>query len=244
LGGRKIAQKCSKCGAENPDSARFCSNCGAPLKKEADVKNGNTVSADKKKAGKIDSFYLLGAAFLIALIIVLLILNANRKTEIAKLENVKKRQGAVQQNNTMAGQPSMEAMQKIQDLKKSYQENPNDYEVAVQLGNSYFDIGSFDKAIQLYRKAISLKKASPEVLIDLGVAYFNSRKADSALFYIKEALQVRHDHPQGLYNLGIIYYNMDKKDKALETWQRLVDHHPDSREAQAAKNFIQQIKNR
>lgn len=158
--------------------------------------------------------------------------------------NASVKRGASQQKGPSSGQPPMEMMEKIQELKASYKENPNNYGVLVQLGNSYFDIGRFDKAVRFYRKAVTLQKSSPEVLIDLGVAYFNASKADSALFFVKEALNVRHDHPQGLYNLGIIYYNMNQKDKAVETWQRLIDHHPDSREAQAARDFIQQVKSR
>ena len=168
-------------------------------------------------------------------------LNSNRKTELAKLNAAVKRNSS-QQVEASAGQPPMEVMKKIQDLKEQYKENPENYDVLVKLGNSYFDIGRFGKAVQFYRKAVALQKNSAEVLIDLGVAYFNTSKTDSALFFVKEALKVRHDHPQGLYNLGIIYYNSNQQDKAIETWQRLIDHHPDSREARSARGFIQQIK--
>ncbi|HHJ52277.1 MAG TPA: tetratricopeptide repeat protein [Caldithrix abyssi] len=160
---------------------------------------------------------------------------------MAKLHQASTRGG--QQTARQTKQPPMELMQKIKQLKDAHAKNPKDFDVNVELGNSYFDIGRYDKAISFYKTAIAVKPDQPPILIDLGVSYFNLQKSDSALFYMNQALKVQPDHPQGLYNLGIVYYNMGKRDKAIETWQRLIDAHPGSREAQAAKQFIEQVKN-
>ncbi len=142
-----------------------------------------------------------------------------------------------------AGQPSMEMMQKIQAMKDAWEADPAGYDTNVQLGNAYFDISRFDKAVFYYKNANAVRAGQPSVLIDLGVSYFNINKPDSALRFVEEALRVQPDHVFGLYNAGIIYYNLNKVDKAIAVWKKLISAHSESREAQAAKEFIKQIEN-
>jgi len=206
-------------------------NCGVRLK---------PLKEESKKG--IDSYILIGAAFLAAIIIILLIYNNNQSIITAKVNSAVSKttnKSAVQKSRN---QPSMKMMQKIQQLKVAYQKNPKDYQINEQLGNSYFDIGQYDKAIIHYRNSVRVKDNQPDLLIDLGVAYFNSHMPDSALFFVKKAIAVKPDHSQGLYNLGIIYYNLNKPRQAIRAWQKLVDRHPESKEAQIAKGYITQIK--
>lgn len=132
-------------------------------------------------------------------------------------------------------------MKQIQTLKTNWEKDPQNFEHNVNLGNAYFDISRFDRAVFYYRNAIAQKNDNPNILIDLAVSYFNLNKADSALFYIEDALQRQPDHLFGLYNAGIIYYNLKRVDEAIATWQRLISTHAGTREAQAAQEFIRQI---
>ncbi len=36
---------CYKCGEDNPDEAKFCRNCGAPLKREEEVKKVEVIDS-------------------------------------------------------------------------------------------------------------------------------------------------------------------------------------------------------
>lgn len=38
---------CYECGEENPEEAKYCKNCGAPLKKEETVKKAEVIEAPK-----------------------------------------------------------------------------------------------------------------------------------------------------------------------------------------------------
>lgn len=138
-------------------------------------------------------------------------------------------------------QPTMEAMQKIQELKNAVAADPDNYQLNVDLGNNYFDIGRFDLAIKYYHKAIHLNSGQPAVLIDMGVSHFNVNNYDSALVYINQALKLDPRHVQGLYNAGIVYYNLKQYDQAIAVWQKLIRYHANSREAQSAQQFIKQV---
>jgi len=181
---------------------------------------------------------LVGAAFIFSIVIILLIFDSNSKTLQQKL-NAGKTQ--VQNSNQSTDQPSMDMMRQIQKLKDAWNDNPRSYDANVQLGNAYFDISQFQRATFYYKNANLDKPGQPSVLIDLGVSYFNINKPDSALLFIEEALEVDPNHIYGLYNAGIIYYNVGQVDRAILVWQQLISSHSESREAQAAKEFIKQI---
>lgn len=225
-------KKCRDCGAENSNEARFCNKCGSEFKVRKDkVKQSSTVAG-------IDSYYIIAAVFIAALIIILVIFNSNNT-------HLQKKQQAASQNNSAqtasSSQPSMEMMQQIQALKDAVKANPRDFAANVNLGNAYFDIGRFDRAVSYYKTANSIQGGQTSVLIDMGVSYFNLNKPDSSLLFINQALAISPDHIYGLYNSGIIYYNLNRVDEALAAWKKLISKHPNSREAQSAKEFIQKI---
>lgn len=142
-----------------------------------------------------------------------------------------------------AGQPpSGEIMRMIQTILMELEKNPDNVDLMVQAGNAHFDIGQFDKAIIYYKNVSALHPGNAEILIDLGVSYFNLSQLDSALVFMQQALQIEDSHKQGLYNIGIVYYNLGRMDQAIQSWNKLIQKHTNSAEAQAAKEFIEQLK--
>ncbi len=225
------------------ESANFCVNCGESFKVQKRV-DASAVSGSKEKPDTskgISSYTLIVLAFIAALAVILIIYNSNRRTLAEKLAQASTQQQSVQQQQQ---QPSMEMMQEIEQLKERAQNNPNDFDAQVELANNYFDINRYDQAVDYYLRAIAINDQNPNVLIDLGVSYFNSNMADSALIYVNKALELEPHHVQGLYNVGIIYYNIGQVDKAIQNWEHLIEVKGNTREAQAAEQFIQQIKSR
>lgn len=133
-------------------------------------------------------------------------------------------------------------MRMIQSILMELEKNPQNVDLLVQAGNAYFDIGQFEKAIIYYKNALTGEPENAELLIDLGVAYFNLGQLDSALVLMQKALHVEESHKQGLYNIGIVYYNLGRMEQAIQSWNNLIIKHPGSAEAQAAKEFIDQLK--
>src|SRR4051794_10773601 len=57
-------------------------------------------------------------------------------------------------------------------LLTAVQNNPNDLESLVKLGNLYFDGQQYDQSIVHYERALTITPANPDVLTDLGTAYW------------------------------------------------------------------------
>ncbi len=177
--------------------------------------------------------------------VVLLIIDSNRKEVERKLfTNSQKQTGMQQQGEIPPNHPDLAAMEHIKELEDQLKNDPHNGELMVHLANSYFDIGRFDRAIAFYKKAIAHKMSTPEVLIDLGVSYFNISKMDSALIFVDEALKIKPDHRLALLNKGVIEFNLGRYNAAINSWQKLIQLHPGTKEATNAKEFIKEAKKR
>lgn len=97
--------------------------------------------------------------------------------------------------------------------------DPNDYDVIVGLGNSYYDIGyfgkdnpSFDKSREFYNKALAKKPDDIEVRTDLGLTYFLQDPADyaSAISEFEKSLAINPKHEKTLSFAALALKNQGK----------------------------------
>ncbi|MGD9486827.1 MAG: tetratricopeptide repeat protein [Calditrichaceae bacterium] len=231
---------CRICGAENLTDAVYCMKCGKKLATPGS-KSAKTTGSGKKdvKTSPVNSYTIIAIAFVFAVTIILIIFRSNRMRLTEKLEAA----GITSTQSTAPGsQPDSDVMNHLRDLQQALLSDPDNYDLNIQAGNSYFDIGRFESAIVHYKQALKTKSTDSNVLIDLGVSFFNVNQPDSSLYYMNRALEINPTHLQGLYNTGIVNYNIGKVDVAVSFWQKLISIHPESRESQAARQFIEQIK--
>ena len=133
-------------------------------------------------------------------------------------------------------------MESVQQLISDLKANPNDYNLIIQAGNAFFDIGGYKQAIHYYKKANNIKPVV-EILIDMGVCYFNLGYLDSALIVMQEGIKKNPNHKQGLYNIGIVLYNLGDFESAVVKWEQLIQAHPNTAEAIRVQQYINEIKN-
>ncbi len=227
-------RQCPSCHNNLPDGARFCPSCGEKIGQE-NQKTQKIKTATKKQ---ISSYTILTAAFIGSLLVILYVLNDNRQILSEKLQT-QGTAGAAPENASPQAQAMMNS---VLELREKLEQDPDNYDLLVQMANSYFDIGRYEQAIDFYLRAYDVNKTEADMIIDLGVAFFNINNADSALVYMRKALDIEPRHKQGLYNTGIVYYNLGEYEQAITTWEKLVNYNPDSREAEAAREFIKQLK--
>jgi tetratricopeptide (TPR) repeat protein len=88
-----------------------------------------------------------------------------------------------------------------------------------------------------------LKKAPRDVtlMLDLSVAYFESKQPDKAEEITRRILAIEPGNTTAMYNLGALYAEQKRNDEAKAAWQKLIDTHPDSPDAERAKQFLGQL---
>jgi tetratricopeptide (TPR) repeat protein len=167
----------------------------------------------------------IGAVF--AVTVVILILSSNlsaRKEKLAQLPTDIRR-----------------TLEEIELLKQNLADNPRDIDLNIRMGNCLFDLRKYNAAIPFYKRALTQRPDDVEARIDLGVCYFNLQMPDSAANAMHQALKFDPAHIKGLFNLGVIYYNIGDIQQARSHWQKLIELHGDSQEAEVAKNLLNKL---
>jgi len=133
---------------------------------------------------------------------------------------------------------------RVQALRTTAEQNPNDADTRVQLGNVYFDAERYTDAIAWYEQALALKPADANVSTDLGVAYYYVNQPRKAVKQFEQSLGINPKHTKTLLNLGIVKaFGKQDLTGAAQAWQMVVSLAPDSPEGQAAKKALEGLQN-
>ncbi|NQT69542.1 MAG: tetratricopeptide repeat protein [Desulfobacteraceae bacterium] len=123
--------------------------------------------------------------------------------------------------------PSVETAARIFELEKLTNQNPNDAEAWIQLGNLYFDSENHEKAIDAYQKSLALKPNDANVLTDMGVMYRRSGKPAEAIKAFDKAIAVDPRHEVSRFNKGIVLmHDLNDIAGAVRSWEELVAVNP------------------
>jgi len=82
---------------------------------------------------------------------------------------------------------------------------PNDLDGLRGVGNVYYDLEEFTKAIDYYQKYLAINPDDANVRTDLGTMYLYSNNADRAIAEYQAVLAKQPDFFQAYFNLGIAY---------------------------------------
>lgn len=89
---------------------------------------------------------------------------------------------------------------RVGELTRALDRDPENPEILMDLGNTYYDREDWDKAIKTYEKARRKAPKNPNLLSDLGAAHRNRGEFDLAVAYFQKAREANPDHWQSLLN--------------------------------------------
>jgi len=138
---------------------------------------------------------------------------------------------------------SFELQQQMFMAQQAVEREPGNLQAWVALGNGYFDLHQYQKAIEAYGKALELDPKNPDVLTDQGIMYRETKAFDKAIANFEKANKLEPKHVQSLYNLGIVYaHDMNAPDKAIKLWKRVIEIAPTSKQAEDSRKAIEELK--
>lgn len=129
------------------------------------------------------------------------------------------------------------------DLERQAAAQPAGAGVRVQLGNLYFDAERYDQAAPWYEEALKLDPGNTDVSTNLALAYFATTQVDRALAQLDRSLAIDPRNVKALFTQGVVRAR-GKQDLsgAAESWQRVVDVAPNSKEGQQAQQGLEAIR--
>jgi tetratricopeptide (TPR) repeat protein len=152
----------------------------------------------------------------------------------------------VQQAEAAAGsatqQPAVLDEGRVQALTTIITSDPKNAQARVQLANTYFDAERYADAIKWYEDALKLDPKNLDASTDLGVSYYYTNQADRALQQFDYSLRIDPKHTKTLLNQGVVRaFGKQDLAGAAESWRKVIQLAPDSREGQAAKSFLDRM---
>jgi Flp pilus assembly protein TadD len=128
----------------------------------------------------------------------------------------------------------------IAQLLVEASQNPDDAEVLFDLGETYFQAGQWQPAIDWFGKLLEIDPSNLHAYTDVGTSHFNLGQYEEAKAAWLDALEIDPDDVQAHYNLGFLYANAEPLDlvAARQEWQTTVDLAPDSELASIAQAHL------
>ena len=140
--------------------------------------------------------------------------------------------------------PPPEVLEQLARLQEHARDHPEDTEVRIRLGNSYYDMNRYDAAATWYTEALELDPGNVSVRTDLGTSLLYQGQMEAAIESYRKSLSLDPDHPETLQNLGIALFLIDEFEAAIRIWQRHLAAHPEHREKAKIEEFISNARER
>lgn len=92
------------------------------------------------------------------------------------------------------------------------------------LANTYFDIGRYNEAIELYRKAIGLQPEFSSAYLNLAAVYRETEEYDKAVESCQRVLELNEEHPQAYVSLARIEFERHRDSMGLDYAEKAYDY--------------------
>lgn len=140
-----------------------------------------------------------------------------------------------------AGSPMEQVRQQLEMLKKQIEQNPNDFDALVQLGNMYMDVSKFPQAIDYFNRALAVRE-EPSVRTDLGICYKQSGQMPQARDAFRKVATEQPDQWQAIYNLAIVDGEMKDYTDARAQLAKLKQMRPDDPQVAKLEQALAAVK--
>jgi tetratricopeptide (TPR) repeat protein len=126
-------------------------------------------------------------------------------------------------------QETADITKRISDLERLAVENPQNPEYLTQIGNLYYDSGQYEKAVDYYRRSLSIHPQDPSVETDLATCYHYLGQEDKALEIMNKVLKYSPGFSQAMFNKGIVLiYGKKNANDGIAVWEDLLRSDPNS----------------
>ena len=110
--------------------------------------------------------------------------------------------------------------------KSLIDENPDDKDLLVRLGNVYIKSGEDEKALPVFQKLLEADSQNAGTLLTLGGIYRRIKKYDESVEVLNKALKAGAKEEDAYYNLGFTYRLMGKYEDAIDCFEVVVTLNP------------------
>jgi tetratricopeptide (TPR) repeat protein len=137
-----------------------------------------------------------------------------------------KRAGALQEQGNLTAA--------LSDLSEAEKLGADALTVAQQQADIQYRRGSFDEAVELYSKVLTLNPGSPPVLYKLGLSCFRAGREEAALSALGQAIEARKGYVEAHYLRAAVSRSLGRVDDAESDLVTALSLRPDAGETRSA----------
>jgi tetratricopeptide (TPR) repeat protein len=137
-----------------------------------------------------------------------------------------KRASALQEQGNLAAA--------LADLSEAEKLGADPLTVAQQQADIQYQRGSFDEAVELYSKVLTLNPGSPTVLYQLGLACFRAGREEAALSALGQAIEAREGFVEAHYLRAAVSRSLGRVDDAESDLVTALSLRPEGEETRSA----------
>lgn len=126
----------------------------------------------------------------------------------------------------------------IQTLLSQNQMYPNDAQCLYYLGNSYRDVGDFDKAVEFHKKAMEVDPLYLFNAYNLAIDYLELRQTDQLEYYASKMISLDPNHFVGQMMNGYLLGLQGKEQAALEAMAKTITAEPSHLDSYGARATV------
>lgn len=98
-------------------------------------------------------------------------------------------------------------------------------------GKTYYNNGEYDKAIEIFKKAVEINPNDDDSWRLLGNSYNRNGQIEEAIKYYLKAAELNPDDSRNWFNLGISYSNNEQYKEAINSFLKVVELYPNDDES-------------
>ena len=133
-------------------------------------------------------------------------------------------------------------MAKLNDLKKSVEDSPNDTLKMRELADFYFESHKPDDAMLYYNKILAKDSRRTDILHNMTNIYYTQKEFGKAEEVTSRILSINKDDVFAHYNLGAIYATQGNTEEARKIWNEILKKYPKNPLKELIQESLSQIK--
>jgi tetratricopeptide (TPR) repeat protein len=133
----------------------------------------------------------------------------------------------------------------LSELKDLIQRDPNNAELHSRLGDAYFDIKDFNSAVVSYKKAVKINPSDVDAYNDLALSYHYLNNTMEGLAYVNQGIEKNPGYQRIWLTKGFLMaFGVGSSEEAAAALQKAYDLDPTTPVGQAAKAYLEELKNK
>jgi cytochrome c-type biogenesis protein CcmH/NrfG len=138
---------------------------------------------------------------------------------------------------------SLEVEKEVKFLRNVLQNDPQNLQAWIKLGNVTMDAQRYNEAIEAYGRALEIDPNNVNVRVDRGVCFRRIGRSDQAVEHFKKGIEIDPTHLTAHRNMGIVLaFDLNKYGEAADYFEKYIELAPTAPDRAQTESIIKELR--